>query len=122
MTSEWQRLLGEAKDKAKLIAVANAYLASWPREDLATLPADCFPGPIEDLEDIRRCVVRLSELYCESQADTSPQFRQLLAFFMAALERHGQLATQRNEGEEALRKHFSERSRPRLFLPKKDRR
>ena len=118
MTNEWQKQLGEAHEGEAVIALVNRYLASWTPEDLRELPEGCARARVEDVEDIRRCAVHLSEVYCDAHAETSPQHRQMLAFFMAALERLTQIQKQAKDGEAALQKLFSDSSRPALFIPK----
>ncbi|HYC37291.1 MAG TPA: hypothetical protein VEC19_12765 [Usitatibacter sp.] len=120
-TNPWLRRLREAHDPETLAGIVNEYLASWSSEDLRELPVGCSPGHVGDVRDIRRWADHLSAVYCDAQAETSPQHRQMLAFFMAALERQAQILTRSTEGEKALKDLFSDDSRPRLFARKVER-
>ena len=113
-TNPWYQRVAQAHDPEELSDIVNAYLESWSPEDLRMLPVGCAPGHVEGPRDIKRWASHLSEVYCDAHADTSPEHRKMLAFFMVALERQAQIA-RRTEGTQALQELFSDDSRPRLF-------
>jgi hypothetical protein len=90
---DWIQKIGLARSQLELLELSREYLASWYHGDLALIPEECRPTRVRDTDDLHYWSERLAESFCEGavHGEKPDLHRQMLAFFMAAARRSGEL-------------------------------
>ena len=83
--SGWQRRLNDAATKEEVVAVANDFLAQWTPEDMALIPDDCQPHPMEDTDQINSYALKLARRDTIAPGHVSALHRMATFFTKAAL-------------------------------------
>ena len=76
MMTNWFSQIDRAKSVTEVVAVTRDFMATWPPEELALLPAHCRPGKLRDGQDIEDLHGTLVEEYRVSRA-TGPALEAL---------------------------------------------
>ena len=84
----WHTQLTQAQGEEELVRVVNDFLSTCTPPFIAGIAEPCRPHRVRDARDVIYCYERLADEYCDARADTSLDHRQMLAFFLAAVERH----------------------------------
>ena len=93
----WFHQLDRAATVADVVRVTRDYLATWPPETLALLPAECRPGRLKSHEDIDELHACLADEYRRTRLEGTPlsALQRMTSFIVRASMRLAQL-----DGEE----------------------
>jgi hypothetical protein len=96
----WFHQLDRATTVADVVRVTRDYLATWPPETLALLPAECRPGRVKSHEDIDELHASLAEEYRQTRLEGTQlsALQRMTSFIVRASMRLVQL-----DGEEQSR-------------------
>ena len=90
---DWLQKIRRTQSDTELVALCREYLAGWYHGDLAQIAEECRPTRIRDVDDIAYWNEHLAEGFCERavHAEKPDRHREMLAFFMEAARRAGEL-------------------------------
>ena len=81
----WQRRLDDAATKEEIVAIANDFLMQWSEEELAQLPDDCQPRPMENADQVNAYALKLAHRDTVVPGYASALHRMATFFTKAAL-------------------------------------
>lgn len=96
-TQGWQRRLDETSTQEEVVAVVNDFLALWTPDEIAALPEDCRPGPIENAQNVNAYALRLAHCQLSANLRAAPELRRMASFLTKAALRVYQLLEQTGE-------------------------
>ena len=86
---DWITSARFASSEAELLRLANEFIATWSREQLAALPGDCRMHRIESLEGIGDLAFALVRHECSLEPLDHPAILQAMARFFASTSTRG---------------------------------
>ncbi|HSS28788.1 MAG TPA: hypothetical protein VLL50_12625 [Usitatibacter sp.] len=86
---DWIASARFAASETELLRLANEFIATWSREQLAALPGDCRMHRIESLEGIGDLAFALVRHECSLEPLDHPAILQAMAQFFASASTRG---------------------------------
>ena len=86
---DWVASARFAASEAELLRLANEFIATWSRDQLAALPGDCRVKRVESLEDLGGLAFALVRHECSLEPIDHPAILQAMARFFAAASTRG---------------------------------
>jgi hypothetical protein len=106
----WQDRLKEASTQEGVVIVCNEYLGLWKPEELAELPATCWPNDVIGLEDVSPYALKLIAAVGVGDRSTAPMLYKMSTFFTKAALRLAEIMGPRAQVPPDQRQKSSSRS------------
>ena len=89
LATDWIGAARLASSERELLRVANAFVGTWSRDQLAALPADCQVREVDSLDAISSAAFSLVRHECSLEPVDHPAILQAMAQFFAAAATRG---------------------------------
>ena len=83
LSEKWQKAIQSAARTSDIVAAAREFVSSWTPEQIASLPAECRPGEMNNAHDVADYAFTLVSKQCADE-DQPPALNAMASFFAAA--------------------------------------